>query len=122
DRPALADRFEKWLHRNVSRLSAPTIKRLAGIAFLRSAAGTIARPEDLHLDTPLNRLCVTDPAFIVGGKAGPLYRRLKLREAPALDTLLAPLATAKDAGEPPPRPDIVYGELARAAALERRKS
>lgn len=121
-RPALADRFEKWLHRNLRKLSAPTIKRLAGIAFLHSASETIETPEDLHLDTPLNRLCVTDRALIVGGKAGPLYRRLKLKEAPALDTLLATLAAAREAGEPPPRPDIFYPQLALAAAHERRKS
>ena len=121
-RPALAERFEKWLYRNLRKLAAPTIKRLAEIAFLRSTGGTIEAPKDLHLDTPLNRLCVTDPTQIVGGKAGPLYRRLRLREAPALDTLLATLAAAREAGAPPTRPDIFYRELARAATQERRKS
>jgi hypothetical protein len=120
-RPEFADRFERWLQRNVSLVSGGTAKALASIPFLRSVAGTIEAPEDLYLDTALNRLCIKDQSCLVAGNASPLYRRLKLGELPGFDVLLKTLEAARNAGEPPPRPDILYAELAAALVREKRK-
>ena len=120
ERPALADRFERWLARNLLLLTSGTARQLAATPFLKSAAGTLAAPTELYLDTPLNRLCVNDEALIVGGRATALYRRLKVREAPAVDALLSTIESARAAGNAPPRPDILYAELAAAIAREKR--
>ncbi len=118
-RPELAERFERLLEANQRLLTPGTVKRLAGIRFLRTARGTIAAPEALHLDTAANRLCVGDEAAIVGGNGFALYRKLNVHQAPRLDTLLATVGRARESGQPPPAPDILYPALAAAMVRER---
>ena len=111
DHPEHADHFEQLLTRQLPLLTRQTVKRLRAIAFLRSRAGTLARPEDLHLAIPVNEACLDDTAQFVAGTNHALYRRLNCRSYPACEALLHSLERRREYGQEITRPDVFYSAL-----------
>lgn len=117
DRPSAASQFERLLMEN-QRLVGPSVRdRLKSIPFLLNRAGGLSAPEDLHLDTALNRMIVGDEAAIVAGQNDLLYRKLEVAEFPAAETLLAVLSEHRSRSERPPHPEKIYPAL--VASLRR---
>jgi len=117
ERPQTAQRFESLLNDNQRLLTPGLVEELDQVAFLRARSGELACPSDLHLDTPANRLCLKDEDRIVGGPHEALYRRLRIREHPTLETLLAVLASSRERSEAPSRPDVVYSRSSIEASV-----
>ena len=119
ERPQAADAFAKLLSDNLPFVTASFVEEVASVSFLKSRTGQLAAPEDLHLDTPANRLCLDEDA-IVGGSQDALYRKLRIREHPEVETLIDLIEACKERGEPPFRPELLYPALVAALARERR--
>jgi hypothetical protein len=66
-RPHMSQRFETLLDENQRLLDRTLVEQLKEIAFLRARSGKLARPSDLHIDTPAIRLCLEDEDRIVEG-------------------------------------------------------
>ena len=111
DHPERADDFEQLLTRQLPLLTRQTVKPLRAIAFLRSRAGTLARPEDLHLAIPVNEACLDDAAQFVAGTNHALYRRLRCRSHPACEALLHSLERRREQGQAITHPDVFYSAL-----------
>jgi hypothetical protein len=120
DQPKTAERFEKLLTDNLKLLSTAIVEELRKITWLRTKSGQLAAPENLHLDTATNRLCIGDDDLIVAGTNELLHHKLKLKTAPDSDTLLEIIEAHRDRTEPLPRPDLVYSALVAAIGRERR--
>lgn len=120
DRPDTAERFEKLLTENLKLMSTAIIGELREIAWLRTRSGRLAAPENLHLDTPTNRLCISNDDLIVAGTNELLHHKLKLKTAPYSDTLIEIIQAHRDRTEPLARPDLVYPALVAAIGRERR--
>lgn len=97
-RPQVADAFAKFLSDNLKLVTASFAEDVESVKFLRSRTGELAAPEDLHLDTPTNRLCL-DEERIVGGSHDVLFRKLRIREHPEVETFIDLIETAKARGE-----------------------
>ena len=119
-RPQCAERFERLLGDNHRLITQVVVKRLLNVPFLRAKSGVLAAPSTLHLDTPANRRTIADDNKLVAGSNKALYRRLQIREHPAVDTLIAMISDARSRSEPPPRPEIIYTAIASAFDRERR--
>lgn len=120
ERLDLAERFERLLSDNLKLLTPRVVANLREIPCLLAKSGILARPSSLHKDTPANRLCIEDDDLIVARNSDLLHRRLKLHDAPSLETLLEIIETRRDAGAPPPNPAALYPALVVAAARSRR--
>ncbi|WP_230628501.1 DUF3883 domain-containing protein [Sphingomonas sp. Leaf37] len=120
DRPEIAERFEALLSDHLKLLTAPVIEALRAIPCLKARSGALAVPAALHLDTPTNRLCIDDANAIVAGANDLLYRKLKLKPAPDVETLLGIVAKHRETGTAPARADLLYPALVEAMRLERR--
>jgi hypothetical protein len=120
DRPSAAPQFEGLLMENL-RLLGPSVRdQLQSIPFLLNRAGGLSAPEDLHLDTALNRMIVGDEAAIVAGQNDLLYRKLEVAEFPAVETLLAVLSDHRSRSERPPHPEKIYPALVAGLRREGR--
>ncbi len=119
ERPHTAQRFETLLNDNQRLLTRAIIEKLDGIRFLRARSGELACPSDLHLDTPTNRLCLNNENRIVGGPNEALYRLLRIRERPTLETLQRVLASSRERSEAPSHPDVFYPTLVSALGNDR---
>ena len=115
--PEVAREFERILERSRDLLTAPTIRRLASIAFLRTNEEKLRSPSSLYLDTPRNRACIGPSGPYPAGNAKTLFVRLGCHPRPKEERIVDYLATLRQNGEPPPRPDMLYPEL--VAALKR---
>lgn len=120
DRPEMAERFEKLLTDSPKLLSSAIIDELRTIPCLKASSGKLATPVTLHLDTTINRLCIGDNDRIVGGSNDFLYHKLKLKVEPDSETLLAIIASHREEGRAPARPDLLYPALVKAIGRERR--
>jgi hypothetical protein len=120
ERPDTAERFEKLLIDNIRLLSSAIVDQLRNLPCLRARSGRLVPPASLHLDTTTNRLCVSNLGLIVASGNEPLHRKLRVREVPHSNTLLAALDAARERSEPPARPDLLYPALVAAIARERR--
>jgi hypothetical protein len=109
-----AERFEVELARYQRLLTRDAVKRLSALPFLRTAAGTVEAPVKLHLNNPLNRLCI-GPERIVGGSRIELYRSLSVRAAPEPDAILETISALAEGGRPPERADMFYAVVAEVA-------
>jgi hypothetical protein len=119
ERPNVAQRFESFLDKNPRFLTSATVESLRDVSFLRNRVGSLARPSDLHLDTPINRQCLGDDSRIVGGSNEILYRRLQVREHPTVQTLLDLIVASRERSEPPPHIEVFYQALAAALRQDR---
>ena len=117
--PETAHRFEALLNNNQRILTSTTVDKLKGIAFVVARSGKLARPSDLHVDTPTNRQCLQDDDRIVGGSSKSLYRRLGVREHPTFETLRGVLAACRERGEAPPHPQAFYPAFVSALGGDR---
>jgi hypothetical protein len=120
ERPEMAERFERLLTENLKLLRPADIAELRAIPCLKARSGQLAAPASLHLDTPTNRLCIGDSDRIVGGSNNPLYRKLKLKDAPDSATLLDIIKRYLTEGTAPGRPNVLYPALVEAIRRERR--
>lgn len=118
--PYSAKRFERLLADNQHLITQVASRELADIPFLRTKSGGLAKPASLHLDTPANRLSVADDSKLVADSNEVLYRRLRVREHPAVDTLVEVIADARGRSEPPLRPEIIYPAIVAGLHRERR--
>ncbi len=119
-RPESAERFERLLADNQRLITSAAAKQLLNVPFLLAKSGAVAAPASLHMDTSANRLSIADDARLVAGSNGALYRRLGVREHPAVDTLLQTIAKARSRSEPPALPEIIYPAIVAGLARERR--
>jgi hypothetical protein len=119
ERPQAADAFVKLLADNLKLVTPTFTEEVKASNFLKSRAGNLAAPQNLHLDTPTNRLCVEDER-IVGSHHDALFKKLGIREHPEVDTLVERIEDAKAKGEAPLRPDLLYPSLVDALRRERR--
>lgn len=119
ERPQDAEACAKLLSENLKLVTASFADEVESVRFLRSRTGELAAPQELHLDTPANRLCL-DEQQIVGGSHDLLYRKLGIREHPEVETIIDLIEAAKARGEPPVRPELLYPALVAALARERR--
>jgi hypothetical protein len=119
EHPARAAPLENLIKSNFRLLTPKIVTALAKSAFLKSRSGSIAEPNDLHLDNAGNRACLEDGEAIVAGENVALYKRLGCRERPSAKTLLARLASMRELGKAPARPEIFYPVL--VAALQGEK-
>ena len=118
--PAKAESFEKLLAGMLQKLAPAVVRRLADIPFLKSRTGALVAPASLYIDSPANRLVITDLAKLVAGSHDQLYRRLKISEFPDVDALVSIIEEAREQNIAPPRPDILYPALAVAMGREGR--
>jgi hypothetical protein len=119
EHPERAEPFEDLLKKNFRLLVPRIVAALHRSAFLISRSGAVAKPGDLHLDNVGNRACLETEEAIVAGDNVALYRRLGCREHPSSQTLLAQLASLRDRGAAPARPDILYPVLVAALQAEK---
>ena len=120
NRPDLAERFEKLLADNLKLLKAGVVEELRALRCLMSRSGALAAPTTLHLDTQTNRLCIGNDHRIVAGTNDLVYRKLKVRTVPDVNTLIETITHLRDRLDAPPRPDLLYRALVAAIARERR--
>jgi hypothetical protein len=120
ERPQSAERFETLLSDNQRLITPAAAKQLLDVSFLRAKSGVLAAPASLHLDTPANRLCISDTSRLVSGTNEALYRRLRIREHPAVETLIDMIEMARSRSEPPGRPEIIYPAIVAGLFRERR--
>lgn len=118
--PQIAERFETLLFDHLKLLSGSVVELLRAIPCLKARSGALAAPASLHLDTPTNRLCIGDAGAIVAGANDLLYRKLKLKPAPDVETLLGIIEAHREAGTAPARSDLLYPALFEAMQIERR--
>ena len=116
--PEMAPRLEKVLERRSRDLLTPrTISRLASIEFILSNDGNLRAPSSLCLDSAKNRACIGPSGPYPAGNAKKLYVKLGCQSRPAENQIMGYLATLRQNGRPPPRPDTLYPEL--VAVLKR---
>ena len=116
--PEMAPKLEKVLERRSRDLLTPrTINRLMSIKFILSNEGYLRSPSSLYLDSAKNRACIGPSGPYPVGNAKKLYAKLGCQSRPTEDQIMGHLATLRQNGQPPPRPDILYPEL--VAALKR---
>jgi len=120
ERPEMAERFERLLAENLKLLRPADIEELRAIPCLKARSGQLAAPASLHLDTPTNRLCIGHSDRIVGGSNNPLYRKLKIKDAPDSGTLIDIIKRCLTEGTAPSRPNVLYPALVEAIRRERR--
>lgn len=120
DHPEKAVGFETLLARNMALLTPRIATKLSGLEILRDRRGNLAAPSDLHLPTPINRLCLEASGDLVDGENEALYRRLHCRETPSSGALLRIIEEHRDAAKPPPRAEQLYAALVEALKAERR--
>lgn len=119
-RPNDAERFERLLSDNHRLITPAAAKELLDVPFVRAKSGALAAPSSLHRDTPANRLCIADDSRLVAGSNEAVYRRLRIREHPAVDTLIETVDGARGRSEPPARPEIIYPAIVAGLLRERR--
>ena len=116
--PEMAPRLEKVLERRSRELLPPrTISRLASIEFILSNDGNLRSPSSLYLDSAKNRACIGPSGPYPAGNAKKLYIRLGCQSRPTENQIMEYLATLRQNGQPPARPDTLYPEL--VAVLKR---
>jgi hypothetical protein len=113
-RPQTSQQFESLLIDNQRLLTPALVKELEQVPFLRARSGKLACPSDLHVDAPVNRLCLKDDDRNVGGSNDALYRRLGVRDHPTIETLLEVLASSRARSEAPSHPEVLYPALVSA--------
>ena len=116
-RPTDAAGFEKLLADNFKLLTPQTVSRLKALPCLQTRSGKFARPNSLHLDSQANRVCIGDDDKIVAAGNAMVHHRLGVREVPDADTLIGAIKEARERGEGPARPELIYPAL--VIALQR---
>lgn len=119
DHPEKAPAFEAMLSRNMEMLTPRVASHLSQESILRNRRGELSAPRDLHLPTPINRLCLEESGDLVEGENDALYRRLRCRETPSSNILLKIIGEHRDAGKAPPRAEQLYAALVEALKTER---
>jgi Domain of unknown function (DUF3883) len=117
--PERIELLEDLLKKNFHLLMPRMVSALYKLAFLKSRSGAVAKPGELHLDNVGNRACLENDEAIVAGDNVALYRRLGCREHPSSETLLSQLASLRERGTAPSRPDILYPVLVAALQSEK---
>lgn len=67
------------------------VKKLSGIAFLRSTRAELATADSVHQRTPVNLACLESEDGFVVGMNPRLYRRLGCPDRPTSTALFGPL-------------------------------
>ena len=117
--PEKAEAFQALLKANSKLLSPKIVAALRPLAFLRARSGILAAPAELHIDNPVNRICVGSGDRIVAGRNWKLYDRLGCRQRPSASVMLRALAEARDQNESLPSPEIYYPTLVLALKGEK---
>ncbi len=120
EHPHLAEGVEALLRRNMPRLTQKIVTALTGQPILRTRAGNLASPANLHLPTIVNLGCLDDLNALVAGDNQGLYAKLGCRKQPSSTTLLEIIERCRTAGTPPPQPFLFYPALVQALREEGR--
>ncbi|MGO8661552.1 DUF3883 domain-containing protein [Rhizobium ruizarguesonis] len=115
-----AQSCEEFLSRHSKLLTPKTVNELRQISFIRTKAGTVAAPEELHLNIAINTMTLDNDDVIVGGKNIGLYKLLKCRAQPSFKALMDMIKRHVRANTAPSQPEVLYSALFVAASLEKR--
>ena len=116
--PEMAQKFEKVLGRSHDLLTPRTISRLASIEFIISNDGELRSPSSLYLDIPKNRACIGPTGPYPASNAKTLFTKLGCHSRPTEERIVQYLATLRQNGQPPPRPEMLYLEMVVALKHE----
>jgi hypothetical protein len=114
------DICDALLVRHLKLFTPGELSRLAKVAFMRNAAGTLSAPGSLHSDTQLNRAILDDDTKIAGTVSAALSKATKVHRLPPYATLVSTLQGWRSSGTGPKHPDVFYTALAAIMVDERR--
>ncbi|MGO7910669.1 DUF3883 domain-containing protein [Rhizobium ruizarguesonis] len=117
-----ASACEEFLTRQIKLLTPRTVNELRHIAFLLSKAGTVAAPEDMHFDIPINAMTLDNDEVILAGKYTALYKALRCRTQPSYKALLEMIRRLVAEEKPPIQAVVVYSALSVAASIEKKST
>jgi hypothetical protein len=107
------------LQRHAKLLTPPVVKRVHDLAFLQTTTGTRVAPSRAYERNERTAAALGAEHRWPSAEYGRVTARLKCREDPRTDDILARLRQLENSGAPLPQVDVVYRILHEAAKTER---